>query len=162
MEWLDTLAKSIKKLNFGLAFVGMFLLIPMMLMTTGDVIFRGIFNQPLTGVYELSSYLLAGFVLLGIAYTYQVGGHVRIDFLVSRLPKPIANVLDIITISLSMLIVSILVWQGWKLGISETTVSEQLRIPQMPFRLLVPLAALTLWLVMFTELLGKISELFRR
>ncbi len=162
MNWLDTLAAYIKKLNYGLAFIGMFLLIPMMLMTTADVISRGLFNRPLVGVYELSSYLLAGFVLLGIAYTYQVGGHVRIDLLISRLPKSLANIFDIITTLLSIFIVTILIWQGWVLGISETAVSEQLRIPEVPFRLLVPLAATTLWLVLFTELLEKISGLFRR
>jgi len=162
LNWLDQLATYTKKLNYGMAFIGMFLLIPMMLLTTADVVARGLFNRPLTGVYELSSYLLAAFVLLGISYTYQVGGHVRIDLLISRLPKTLATVFDIITILLSLFIVSILVWQGWKIGISETAVSEQLRIPEVPFRLLVPLAATTLWLVLFTELIEKFSGLFRR
>ena len=152
----------IRKANRILAYAGMFLLIPMMLMTTVDVIARSLFNHPLVGVYELSSYLLAGFFLLGIAYTYQVGGHVRIELLVARLPEPLARIAEIVTILLSLFIVTILIWQGWKLAITETAVSEQLRIPEMPFRLLVPLAALSLWLVMFAELLEKISGLFRR
>lgn len=162
MKWLDGFANCIKKINTGIAFVGMFLLIPLMLMMTGDVIGRVLFNSPIKGSYELASYLLACFVLLGIAYTYQVGGHVRIDLLVTRLPKRAAYICEIISILLSLFIVAILVWQGWLLGISDTAVSEQLRIPEGPFRLLVPFAATMLWLVLLAELIEKIYGLFRR
>jgi TRAP-type C4-dicarboxylate transport system permease small subunit len=86
MIQFEAIKRVLQKMSRGIAFGGMFLLIPMMLLTTADVMGRSFFRRPITGTYELSSYLLAVFILLGIAYTYQVGGHVRVTMFVSKLP----------------------------------------------------------------------------
>jgi TRAP-type C4-dicarboxylate transport system permease small subunit len=140
----------------------MFLLIPMMLLTAGDVIGRGIWARPIPGAVELSSYMLAVFILMGVAYTQQVKGHVRVSMLVSRLPEQAQSILDIITILLSLFIISILAWQGWVVGIEERTVSDMLRIPQLPFRLLVSIAALFLCLELLIDLTVSVEKLIRR
>jgi TRAP-type C4-dicarboxylate transport system permease small subunit len=140
----------------------MFLLIPMMLLTAGDVIGRGIWARPLPGAVELSSYMLVVFILMGVAYTQQVKGHVRVSMLVSRLPEQAQSILDIITILLSLFIISILAWQGWVVGIEERTVSDMLRIPQLPFRLLVSIAALFLCLELLIDLTVSVEKLIRR
>jgi TRAP-type C4-dicarboxylate transport system permease small subunit len=162
MIQFEALKRVLQKINRGLAFGGMFLLIPMMLLTTADVMGRSFFRRPITGSYELSSYLLAVFILLGIAYTHQVGGHVRVTMFVSKLPKRLAAIVGIFTTLLSLFIIAILAWQGWVLGWEERTVSEQLRIPELPFRLLVFLAAVFLWLELLFELVGKIAHLKQR
>ena len=148
-------------MNRGIAFGGMFLLIPMMLLTKADVIGRSYFRRPITGTYESSSYLLAVFILLGVAYTYQVGGHVRVTMFVSRLPARIAIGVSIITTLLSLFIVAVLAWQGWVLGWEEKTESEQLRIPELPFRLLVFLAAVSLWIELLIDLVTKTAQFLR-
>ena len=63
----------------------MVFVIPLMLITTGDVIGRGFFNKPIAGTFELSEYMLAIIILLGAAYTQQVKGHVAVDFLTSQI-----------------------------------------------------------------------------
>jgi TRAP-type C4-dicarboxylate transport system permease small subunit len=125
------------------------------------VIGRSYFRRPITGTYELSSYLLAVFILLGVAYTYQVGGHVRVTMFVSKLPDRIAIGVSIITTLLSLFIVAVLAWQGWVLGWEEKTVSEQLRIPELPFRLLVFLAAVSLWIELLIDLVIKTTQFLR-
>jgi hypothetical protein len=45
---------------------------------------------------------------------------------------------------------------------SERTVSEILRIPQYPFRLLVAIGGFLLWLELLIDLIGLIGELVRR
>ncbi|MFZ7126670.1 MAG: TRAP transporter small permease subunit [Desulfobacterales bacterium] len=162
MVWLDSMATVVRKINKGFAFVGMFFLIPMMLLTTSDVIARSLFHRSVSGTYELSSYLLSVFILLGIAYTYQVGGHVQIDMFTQRLPATVKAVLEVLTTLLSLFIISILAWQGWVVGIEEAAVSEQMRIPEMPFRLLVTLAAVCLGLSLLVELIEKVCGLIRR
>ena len=162
MLQFEVLIKALRRLNRSIAFSGMFLLIPMMLLTTADVIGRSFFRHPITGTYELSSYLLAVFILLGIAYTHQIGGHVRVTMFVSKLPDRAALAVNIITTLLSLFIIAILAWQGWVLGWEEKTVSEQLRIPEMPFRLLVFLAAVTLWLELLIDLVSNIDHFLRR
>ena len=162
MVSLTSIRKVIQRLTLSLCYLGMFLLIPMMLLTAGDVIGRVIWARPIPGAVELSSYMLAVFILMGVAYTHQVKGHVRVTMLVSRLPEQTQSILDIIIILLSLFIISILAWQGWMVGIEERTVSDMLRIPQLPFRLLVSIAALFLCLELLIDLTVSVGKLMRR
>ena len=161
MEGFKKLGNLIQVLTRALCYIGMFLLIPMMLLTSGDVVGRALWSRPIPGTVELSSYLLAVFILLGIAYTYQVKGHVRVSMLVSRLPRKAGIVLDIFTTLLSLFIIFILAWQGWVVGMEERTVSDMLRIPQLPFRLLVSVAGVFLCLELVIDLIGSIERLVR-
>jgi len=111
---------------------------------------------------ELSSYLLAIFILLGIAYTHQVKGQVRVTMLTSRLPEGVALLLNVITTLLSLFIIAIMTWQGWVVGMEERTVSDMLRIPQFPFRLLVSLAGFFLCLELLIDLTDSLRKLVKR
>ena len=102
----------------------MFFLIPMMLLTTGDVLGRAIWSRPIPGLMELSSYILSIFILLGVAYTHQVKGQVRVTMLVSRLPLRLAVLLEILTTLISLFIISILAWPGWVVAMEEKSVSQ--------------------------------------
>jgi TRAP-type C4-dicarboxylate transport system permease small subunit len=162
MGWLTTIKKGIQGINFYLCLVGMFLLIPMMLLTATDVIGRAVWAWPVPGAVELSSYLLAVFILLGVAHTHQVKGHVRVSMLVSRLPEQLGLIIDSITTLFSLFIISILAWQGWVVGIEERTVSDMLRIPQLPFRLLITVAGVFLCLELLIDLAASVGKLVRR
>jgi TRAP-type C4-dicarboxylate transport system permease small subunit len=154
--------KVIQSITLYLSYVGMFFLIPMMLLTSGEVIGRAIWSWPIPGSMELSSYMLAVFILLGVAYTHQVKGHVRVTMLISRLPQGVALVLEIMTTLLSLFIIAIMAWQGWVVGMEERTVSDMLRIPQFPFRLLVSVAGLFLCLELLLDLTDSLKKLVRR
>jgi TRAP-type C4-dicarboxylate transport system permease small subunit len=80
---------------------------------------------------------------------------------VSKLPDRFAIGVSIITTLLSLFIVAVLAWQGWVLGWEEKTVSEQLRIPELPFRLLVFLAAVSLWIELLIDLVIKTTQFLR-
>jgi TRAP-type C4-dicarboxylate transport system permease small subunit len=162
MERLTTISGVIQRVTRSLCYIGMFLLIPMMLITAGDVIGRGVWSKPIPGTVELSSYMLAVFILLGVAYTHQVKGHVRVSMLVSRLPEWAEPILDIFTTLLSLFIIAILAWQGWVVGIEERTVSDMLRVPQLPFRLLVSIAACFLCLELLIDLVGSVKKMVGR
>jgi len=151
----------IQRVNFYVCAVGMCLLVPLMLLTTFDVVGRKFFSKTIPGAFELSEYILAVFILLGAAYTQQVKGHVGVDFLTSRLSPRVRAVCQIITILLSLFIITILIWQGWIEGIRERTVSDMLRIPQYPFRLLVAIGGFLLWLELLIDLFGLIGNLKR-
>ncbi len=154
--------KVIQSITLYLSYVGMFFLIPMMLLTSGEVIGRAIWSWPIPGSMELSSYMLAVFILLGVAYTHQVKGHVRVTMLVSRLPEWATLTLEVITDLLSLFIIAIMAWQGWVVGMEERTVSDMLRIPQFPFRLLVSVAGLFLCLELLLDLTDSLKKLVRR
>jgi TRAP-type C4-dicarboxylate transport system permease small subunit len=154
--------KTIQRCTLYMSYIGMILLIPMMLLTSAEVVGRAVWSRPIPGSMELSSYMLAIFILLGIAYTHQVRGHVRVTMLVSRLPDKWAIVLDVITTLLSLFIIAVMTWQGWVVGIEERTVSDMLRVPQFPFRLLVSLGGLLLFLELLLELGDNLKKFARR
>jgi TRAP-type C4-dicarboxylate transport system permease small subunit len=155
---MDAFRKGIQKVTFVLCFGGMFLLIPMMLITATDVVSRGIWRWPIPGAVELSSYMLAIFILLGVAYTHQVKGHVRVTILTSRLPDRAEHLVGIVTNLLSFFIIGLMAWQGWVVGIEETTVSDMLRVPQLPFRLLVFVAGVFLCAELVIDLVLSVKK----
>ena len=161
MAW-EKIAKGIHRLTFYVSVAGMAFLIPLMLLTTGDVVSRSFFNKPLPGTMELSEYILAVFILLGAAYTQQMKGHVGVDFLTSRLSPRVQVICKIITTVLSLFIIAIVIWQGWINAIEEKAVSDMLRIPQYPFRLLVAVGGFLLWLELLIDLLSSVGKLKRR
>lgn len=156
------LRKLIQRSTLYLSYVGMFFLIPMMLITSGEVVGRAVWSRPIPGSMELSSYMLVIFILLGVAYTHQVKGHVRVSMLVSRLPEKITSSIDVLTILLSLFIIGIMAWQGWVVGMEERTVSDMLRVPQFPFRLLVSVAGFFLCLELLIDLVDTLKKFKRR
>ena len=159
MEAYENIKAFIQKFTRGLTYVGMFLLIPMMLLTAAEVVGRGVWSRPIPGTLELSSYMLSVFVLLGLAYTHQVKGHVRVTMFTDRLPEKVSMCLDLITTLLSIFIIGILCWQGYVVAMEEVSVSDMLRVPQYPFRMLVSVAALFLCLELICDMVDTIRKL---
>jgi TRAP-type C4-dicarboxylate transport system permease small subunit len=162
MGWLGKMKKWVQKLNRFVAGVSGFFLIPLMLITAIDVVGRDVFNHPIPGTVELSQYMLAVFILLGLAYTQQVKAHVAVSIFTSHLNEHAQLILNIITTLLCLFISYILVWQGWVVGIEEKTVSDMLRVPQYPFRLLVALAAFLMCLELLIDFGDSLKKLVGR
>jgi TRAP-type C4-dicarboxylate transport system permease small subunit len=162
MQGLERFRKTVQKASYGACFIGMFLAIPLMLLTVGDVMGRSFFNKPIPGTFELSEYMLAVIVLLGAAYTQQVKGHVGVDFLTSRYSPRTQAVLQAVTTLAGLGIIAILVWQGYLEGIHEKAVSDQLRVPQWPFKLLVAVGGLLLWLELLLDFISSALKIAGR
>ncbi len=158
--------EGVKKFIHGLTYrvcaVGMFLVIPLMALTAADVISRSLFNKPIPGVLEMSEYLLSVIILLGAAYTQQMKGHVWVDFLTSRFPARLQHFCQVITYLASLFIVSVLVVMGFSDSMEEKTVSDMLRIPQWPFKMLVSVGGFLLWLELLLDLVDSIGKVRRR
>jgi TRAP-type C4-dicarboxylate transport system permease small subunit len=133
-----------------------------MLITAIDVVGRDVFNHPIPGTVELSQYMLAVFILLGLAYTQQVKAHVAVSIFTSHLNEHAQLILNIITTLLCLFISYILVWQGWVVGMEEKTVSDMLRVPQYPFRLLVALAAFLMCIELLIDFGDSLKKLVGR
>jgi len=161
MGW-SRFQNGVHRLNYYISCLGMTLLIPLMLLTTGDIIGRKFFSKTIPGTFELSEYILAVFILLGAAYTQQVKGHVGVDFVTSKLPPRARTLCEIITTLLSLFIIGIVIWMGFFEGIREKTVSDMLRIPQYPFRLLVSVGGFLLWLELLIDLVNSVRKLVGR
>jgi TRAP-type C4-dicarboxylate transport system permease small subunit len=162
MAFLVKSKRIIQRINILVCSIGMYLLIPMMFITTTDVMARSFFARPITSSIELSEYMLAVLILLGLGYTEQVKSNVKVGFVLEKFSPRFQAVTDIITILLSLFIIFILVWQGWLIAMKETTVSFMLRIPQTPFRLLVSVGGFLLGLELIIDLINACNKLKRR
>ena len=152
MGWVEKVKKGIQTINRFVAGVSGCFLIPLMIITAADVVARDVFNHPIPGTVELSQYMLAIFILLGLAYSQQVKAHVAVSIITSRFSERAQLILSIITALMSLFIFSVLAWQGLVVGIEERAVSDMLRIPQYPFRILVAVAAFFLCLELLIDL----------
>jgi TRAP-type C4-dicarboxylate transport system permease small subunit len=162
METFKAIRSFVERTIRFVATIGMVFVLPLMLITTADVVGRGFFNKPLAGTFELSEYMLAVIILLGAAYTQQVKGHVAVDFLTSRFSMKTQALCQMLVLFLSLFIVTILVWQGFMLGIEEKGVTDQLRVPRAPFKMLVGIGGCLLWLQLLFDFIDSITKVARR
>jgi len=156
------LKEVIQRMNRWVAGVGAWSLVFMMLLTAADVLGRDLLDCPVPGTVELSQYLLAVFILLGLAYTQQVKGHVNVSILISRLPVSGQLFLKLISSVLGLVLFGLLAWQGWVVGLAERTVSDLLRVPQFPFRILVAVAGFLVGLELLIDAGDALDKLVRR
>lgn len=106
-----------------------------------EVVARYVFNSPTTWSMDTSIYMLMWAVFLGAGYTLHTQGHVCVDVLVAKVPRPVRLLLRALTYLLVGAFSGVLAWRGlmacvqaYRFG--EVTVSF-LRTP-----LYVPLSAI--------------------
>ncbi len=107
----------------------------LMLLATGNVILR-IFHAPFRGTYEIVSFLGAIGVAFALASTQRGKGHIVVDILSSRYPRPVRRSVDALSAAISSLFFGIVAWQVlvWGTRIMEAgEVSETLKVVYHPF-----------------------------
>ncbi len=85
-KFIKSFYRIIKPINHVASSVGMILLAAMMFLTAADVVLRYSLNKPILGSYELTQYMLAIIISVGLAYCSIEKGHVTIDILTTRCP----------------------------------------------------------------------------
>ena len=61
-----------------------------------EIVRRTFWGSSFLWAFEMSSWLLVGFIFLGMPYTLQTGGHVRVQLLTDRLSKRPREYLELI------------------------------------------------------------------
>lgn len=82
---LISLERIIRRLTLGMGYLAALLLIGLLLNVFYDVVMRYLLNDVSIAMQELEWHLYATVFLLGIAYTLQTDGHVRVDLIYERL-----------------------------------------------------------------------------
>ena len=100
----------VEDLALLLACASLFLI---MVIEAVDVTLRYCFNFPLQWSYGLiSHYLLVAAFFLAMPYTLRVGGHVNVDVVLRGLARPLQDALHLLTLVLSLLLFSIILYEG--------------------------------------------------
>ena len=167
--WLSKAADSLNKLvdpaARALHSVGVGVLAVMMLLTASDVILRYVFNQPIIGSYDLTEYMMAIVVSFSLAYCAFSKGHVRVDLIVSHLPRRLQAGIDSVTGLLGFILFSLITWQSFvymKLLFASGLESTVLLIPRYPFAGLVCLGSAFLTIVLLVNFLEFLSQVVQK
>lgn len=107
----------------------------LMLLATGNVVLR-IFHAPFRGTYEIVSFLGAIGVAFALAATQRGRGHIVVDIISSRYPRPVRRLVDALSSAISAVFFGIAAWQVWVWGariMAAGEVSETLKVVYHPF-----------------------------
>ena len=114
-------------------------------LTTYSVTMRYVFNAPDIWTYPLSAYILCFVVFASLAHTHQDGVHVRVDYVLQILPRPLAILLRIVGDVASSVFLALFAWYMWKLlneTIARNRVDETtLGLPLVFIQWILPLGA---------------------
>ncbi len=138
-----------------MAYIASIILMALMLITTADVAGRYFFNQPLTGVFDLTHFAVLIMVFFGLAYCGFRGGHVAIELLYDRLNRRVAKILDRVINLVGATFFLVIAWRTvvQSIDIKEFKESSQLLlIPFYPFYWLVAFGCVVFAIVMLMRI----------
>ena len=105
-------AASVAALLAGFATLAIVLLI------SYDVGMRYFFDQPQIFVDEVASFLEVLVVFGGAAYTFRVGGHVRVDLITGSIAPAARAWLRVVTLALGIVFLVVVIWVTIQSGIT--------------------------------------------
>lgn len=88
------------------------------LLVSFDVTMRYFFNAPQVFVDEVASFLEVLVVFGGAAYTFRVGGHVRVDLVTAHIPPAARAWLRLVTLALGIVFLAVVIWVTWQSAVT--------------------------------------------
>lgn len=117
------------------------LVLVIVLVTTAQVVMRYVFASPLPWPEEVALWSYLWLVMLGIAAVTRSGGHIRVDAVIARLPRPGHVAAELFVVVLTALSFALLARLGLKLANGTTMVTINLKIAYSLLYLAVPFGA---------------------
>ncbi len=137
--------------------IGGFVIFLLVLLATTNVLGRWMFSLPIDGYVDWVEQAMAFIAFLGIAYTKRLGGHIRMDIVISRLHGRFLWFSELVSVVLMLLVTLVLIygsylhfWRAYDIGDS----SLDINLPTWPAKLVVPFALTVLALRLLLQLWG--------
>lgn len=158
MQFLKRLSFGIDKMNYWIGRVCSFLMMPLIVITTGEVAARYILKHPTIWSWEINMQIWCFLVMMCGAYCYLNHNHVSVDVVYKAFPERVRKVLDMITALLIITVMSIIIYYGTDLAIFSLLRDERqstaFASPMWTIRWSIPIGC-------FLMLLQGISELIK-
>jgi len=164
MSALLSLSRLIDAISTGLGKMVMWLILAATAISAGNAIMRKAFSIGSNAYLEIQWYLFAAVFMLGVGYVMLKNGHVRIDFIATRLSKRTNAIIDAIgivvfTIPLAVIMVNLgwpVFYRAWMSGEMSQNAGGLIRWPVF---LLVPLGFSLLIMQSVSELIKRVGFL---
>ncbi len=131
-----------------------------MVLTFCDVIGRYVFNAPIVGTVEVTELLMGMMVYLGVGLTTHGRGHIRVDIVIDRLPPRVQAFLDVFTLALSIVLISLVCWHLWlkaEATVEKNDLTQIWEWPVWPAAYVIAAASL----LMVTSMLLQLGQAMR-
>ena len=134
----------------------------LMILGSAQIFLRSALNSPIAGYIDLVELSMASMAFLGAAYCQRLGGHIRMEMLVSRLRGRWLWGFETVTTLLALFIIGVLIWYGWghfvrSYELGDSTIDAE--FPVWPSKLLVPIAFSFWFLRLLVQLAGSVRLL---
>ena len=147
------------RLTLLLGYTSAVILFFMMVLTVIDVFLRYFFNHPLLGLQEITELMLVTFVFFSLPYTLAHDDHIKVDFVLERLPITIQRFLNPLIQSLSVALLLAITVMGIIKGLQmkeANYISSILSIHVYPFYFVVSLGAFAMALEIILKFIHSI------
>ena len=159
---MKQLTTIIGKITSSLDLLAAVCFFAVMVLIIANILLRTIFSQPILGSYELVGYLTAVGVSFALAHCARMGGHIAVDFVVTRLPATMQKVVSVLVTTVSVCLWGVVIWSMFTYaGSTRATglVSATAEIPVYPIIGLVTVGLLGFVLVLLLQLVQPRQEL---
>lgn len=154
---LSRLDRWLYKLETVLTLIAGITILGLVFLAVTNVLGRWIFNMPVRGYIDWLEQLMAVFAFLGIAYCQRLGGHIRMDILVSNLRGRAQWFSEFFTAFFMLLVTLVLTYGSylhfWR-AFSNGDSSIDIGLSTWPAKLIVPVAFALLSLRLILQLWG--------
>lgn len=160
---LSRIDQRLYKLETGLALLGGFTVLGLILLAVVSVAGRNFFSQPIPGYIDWIEQFMPLIAFMGIAYTQRDGGHIRMDMLVNQLKGRVLWIVEALTTIIILLLVLLLIWGSWShfdrsfdfsapMWSRDSTID--IGLPLWPAKLLAPVALSVLSVRLLLQIWG--------
>jgi TRAP-type mannitol/chloroaromatic compound transport system permease small subunit len=145
-----------------LALIAALVILAIMLVGTFQVFGRKLLSIPVPGYVDVIEMVMTIFAFIAIAYCQRLGGHVRMEILLTHLKGRVLYFFEIMGTLAAIAIISFLTFYGYQHFMRAWTIGDStidVQLPIWPSKLLVPaafavlLVRLLIQLIAFTRLL---------
>lgn len=163
-KWIDLFDTYTTHLSRYLEWVGVIGILIMFFVNFIDVVGAKFFLWPFPGATEVISFSQIVAIAPAIAFTLIVGRHIRVEFIVDKLPKRMRATISMISSLLSFSIFVLLLWQSILYGDSLKKAGEigsTSHIPFYPFAYLIAFSSIPVCLAFLVETLKSLLEVIK-
>lgn len=146
-----------KKLHFG----GTLFIAAMMGLTVVNIVGRYALDKPVSGVIDLSNFMLIILVFLTMPYTMVTKNHVVVGLIVDKFSERTQAIIGSTTYPLCLAFTLLLVWQSFKRGayiMQAGQISIVTGLPLYPFIYLIGIG----WALFALVILNDLIHFFRK
>lgn len=145
--------RALFKLESGLNLAAGLVILAVMLLSVANILLRKFFNWPVPGYIDWMISAVPLMAFLGISFTQRLGGHIRMDLLVSKLKGRALWVAELVGVLGILLITLVLIYGSWDHAMRALNFGDStgdIRLPTWPVKIVVPicLALLSVRLIM--------------